>query len=312
MEKKAKIYIAGHKGLVGSAIKRALEREGYENLVYRTSSELDLKDSKKTEEFFIQEKPKYVFIAAAKVGGIKANKEKKAEFIYDNLQIQNNLIHFSWKYGVKKLLFLSSNCMYPKDCIQPIKEGYFLTGSLEPTNDAYAIAKIAGVMMCKAYREQHGSNFISIVPASLFGPNDNFDLNDSHFIPALIRRFHEAEINGSKEIVLWGSGKPRREIMYVDDLAEACIFLMENYDSSEIINVGVGKDFEIKEIAEMIKEIVGFEGEIKLDAAKPDGMMRKLLDSSKMNNLGWNPRTEIKEGLKKTYEWYVGNLDNKC
>ena len=307
MDKGSKIYIAGHTGLVGSAIKRCLEEKGYNNLIFRTSKELDLRDQKYVEEFFRKEKPEYVFNAAARVGGIIANKEKKAEFIYDNIQIQSNIIHFSWKYGVKKLLFFGSNCMYPKNSPQPIKEESFLTGAPELTNDAYSVAKIAGVKMCQSYNEQYKTNFICVVPASLFGPNDNFDLNDSHFVPAFIRKFHEAKIKGDKKIILWGSGKPRREIMYVDNLADACLFLMDNYNSSELINIGTGEDFEIREIAEILREITGFKGGIEYDISKPDGVMRKLLDSSKIESLGWKPKTEAIDGLKKTYEWFQEN-----
>lgn len=310
MDKTSKIYIAGHRGLVGSALERSLRKNGHENFVLRTSSELDLRDSARTEELFREELPEYVFVAAAKVGGIKANKEKKAEFIYDNLQIQNNLIHFSWKYGVRKLLFLGSNCMYPKDCVQPMREEFLLTGILESTSDAYAIAKIAGVKMCQAYHEQYGADFISVVPASLFGPNDNFDPENSHLVAALISKFHKAK-RDNEEVTLWGSGKPRREIMHCDDAADACLFLMENYDSPEIINMGIGKDFEIREIAKFIKEIVGYTGGITFDASKPDGVKQKLLDPSKINSLGWKPKIPLKEGLQKTMFWYVKTRGNE-
>ncbi|MEM0465185.1 MAG: GDP-L-fucose synthase [Candidatus Pacearchaeota archaeon] len=308
MEKTSKIYIAGHKGLVGSAIKKLLEKEGYNNIICKTSEELDLRNQKKTEEFFRKEKPEYVFLAAAKVGGIKANIEKKAEFIYDNLMIETNVIHYSWKYKVKKLLFFGSNCMYPKECPQPIREEYFLTGLLEPTNDAYAVAKIAGVKLCQSYNSQYGTNFICAVPCSIFGENDNFDLNDSHFVPALIKKFHEAKIKKIDKVLLWGSGKPRREIMYSEDIASASLFLMKNYNSSEIINVGVNIDLEVREIAEIIKEIVNYSGNIIFDSSKPDGMMKKLLDSSKINSIGWKPNINLKEGLKKTYNWYLENI----
>ncbi len=305
MEKSSKIYIAGHTGLVGSAIRRLLVKEGYNNLIFKTSEELDLRNQKETEEFFKKERPEYVFNAAARVGGIIANREKKAEFIYDNIQIQTNIIHFSWRYGVKKLLFFGSNCMYPRNSLQPIKEDAFLTGAPESTNDAYSIAKIAGVKMCQSYNEQYKTNFISVVPASLFGQEDNFDLTDSHFAPALIRKFYEAKTRGNDKIILWGSGKPKREIMYVDNLADACLFLMENYNSSELINIGTGKDYEIREIAKILKEISGFNGEIDYDATKPDGIMRKLLDSSKIHKMGWKVKIDAKEGLRKTYEWYM-------
>lgn len=308
MEKHSKIYVAGHNGMVGSSIKRLLEFNGYENLLFRTSSELDLRDKTATEEFFMEEQPEYVFDAAAKVGGIIANSEKKGEFIYDNLQIQNNLIHSSYKYGVKKLLFLASNCIYPKACEQPIKEEFLLTGLLEPTNDAYAIAKIAGIIMCQSYNSQYRTNFISVIPSNLFGQNDNFDLKNSHFVPALIRKFYEAKINKRKEVVLWGTGRPRREIMHVEDVANACLFLMNEYDSSKTINVGVGYDFSIKELSDIIKDIVGFEGNTFFDSTKPDGIERKLLDSTKINSLGWNPRKDIKTGLRETYEWFLKNI----
>lgn len=304
MKKNSKIYIAGHTGLVGSSIKRKLEKEGYINLLFRTSSELDLRDQKATEEFFLREKPEYVFDAAAKVGGIKANSEKKADFIYDNLQIQNNIIYSSYKFGIKKLLFLASNCIYPKNCKQPMKEEFILTGPPEPTNDAYAIAKIAGIAMCQSYNSQYKQNFISVIPTNLFGPNDNFDLETSHFVAAQIRRFHEAKLN-KKDFILWGTGKPRREIMHVDDAADACLFLMQNYDSSEPINAGIGYDFSIKEISGLIKKIIGFEGKTILDKTKSDGIKRKLLDSSKINALGWKPKINLEDGLRETYEWFV-------
>jgi GDP-L-fucose synthase len=307
MNKTSKIYIAGHKGLLGSSILKKLEKEGYNNLVYKNSKELDLRIQKQVEDFFEKEKPEYVFLVAAKVGGIKANKEKKAEFIYDNLQIQNNVIFSSWKYKVKKLLYTASNCMYPKDSIQPMKEEYILTGPLEPTNDAYAIAKLAGVKMCQAFNLQYGTNFISTVPAGLYGPNDNFDPEDSHFIPALIRKFHDAKIQNKKEIVLWGTGKPLRELMYVEDSSDACLFLMKNYNSSEIINSGTGKEYFIKDIAEKIKFITRFNGEILFDSTKPDGVMRKLLENSRIKELGWEPKFDIDNGLIKTYNWFIKN-----
>jgi GDP-L-fucose synthase len=305
MNKDSKIYIAGHNGMVGSAIKRKLEEEGYKNIIFRSSSELDLEDQKATEEFFLTEKPEYVFIAAAKVGGIYANNTYRAEFIYKNLQIQNNLIHFSWKYRVRKLLFLASNCIYPKDCLQPMKEEHLLSGYLEPTNEPYAVAKIAGIKMCEAYKRQYGINFISATPANLFGPNDDYDSRNSHLIAALIRKFHEAKTNNKDKVILWGTGTPRREVMYVDDLAEACLFLMQNYDSLETINVGTGEDMTIKEIAELVKEVVGFRGEVMFDTTKPDGMVRKLLDISKINRLGWKAKTDLKEGIILSYNWFI-------
>ena len=304
MEKNSKIYISGHKGLAGSAIKRLLEKKGFNNLVYRTKEELDLRDSVKVKEFFNIEKPDYVLVAAARVGGIIANKEKKGEFIYDNLMIQNNILHNSYRNNVKKLIFLSSNCMYPKDAKQPIKEESLFNGKLEESNDAFGVAKIAGVQMCLAYNQQYGTKFIPIVPASMYGINDNFDEENSHFTAALLRRFHEAKEKGKSEVVVWGTGKPRRELLFSDDLAEACLFLMENYDNG-LINIGTGIDYEIIEIAGIIKEVVGFKGKIVLDRSKSDGVMRKFLDSSKINNLGWRARTGLREGLEKTYEWYL-------
>lgn len=305
MEKNSKIYIAGHRGLVGSSIKRKLEKEEYKNLIFKKHSELDLTDQKATQEYFLREKPDYVFDAAAKVGGIYANNTYKADFIYENLQIQNNIIHSSYKVGVKKLLFMGSNCIYPRDCPQPMKEEHLLSGKLEPTNEGYALAKIAGIKMCQFYNEQYGTDFISIIPPNLFGPNDNFDAMNSHFVPALIRKFHEAKKEGRKEVVLWGSGNPKRELMHVDDLADAAVFLMKNYNSSEPINIGTGEDMSIKDIAGLVKKVVGFEGEIIFDKKNPDGMPRKLLDSSKINSLGWEPKTSIEEGLEKTYKWFI-------
>lgn len=307
MDKDSKIYIAGHNGIVGSAIKRKLEEERYKNLIFRSSSELDLEDQTATEKFFIAEKPEYVFIAAAKVGGIYANNTYRAEFIYRNLQIQNNLIHFSWKHNIKKLLFLGSSCIYPKDCLQPMKEEYILSGYLEPTNEPFAIAKIAGIKMCESYNKQYGTNFISAIPANLFGPNDDFDLLNSHLIAALIRKLHEAKINNEDRVVLWGTGNPRREAMYVDDAAEACLFLMQNYNSSEAVNIGTGEDRTIKEIANLVKKVVGFRGEIVFDATKPDGMARKLLDIARINALGWRAKINLKEGIGLTYNWFIKN-----
>ena len=311
MDKDSKIYVAGHSGMVGSAIKRKLEDEGYNNLILKNHSDLDLENQKTTKEFFLKEKPDYVFAAAAKVGGIHANNTCRADFIYKNLQIQNNIIYFSWKTNVKKLLFLASNCIYPKNCAQPMKEEYLLSSFPEPTNEPYAIAKIAGIKMCESYNRQYGTNFISAVPANLFGQNDNYDPLDSHFIAGLIRKFHEAKINGKNKVVLWGTGNPRREVMFVDDLAEACIFLMQNYNSSEIINVGTGKDKTIMEFAELIKETIGFSGNITFDNSKPDGIARKLLDINKINNLGWKAKTDLKKGLKLAYEWFLENVAEK-
>ena len=302
MEKKSKIYIAGHRGLVGSAILRKLEKEGYENFVLRTSSETDLRSQDAVEDLFEKEKPEYVFMAAAKVGGINANNMYPADFIYDNLCIQNNVIHQSYKNGVKKLLFLGSSCIYPKNAPQPIKEEYLLSGYLEPTNDAYAIAKIAGIKLCQSYHKQYGCNFISAMPTNLYGPSDNYDLKNSHVLPALLRKFHEAKMNGEPAVTVWGTGKPRREFLHADDLASACYFLMENYNDPDIINIGVGKDISIGEMALLIKKITGFAGDIVFDTSMPDGTFQKLMDVNKLNNLGWHAETGFEEGLRKTYE----------
>lgn len=292
---------------MGSAIKRNLESKGYNNFIYRTHKELDLTNQHSVNDFFAQEKPEYVFLAAAKVGGILANNTYPAEFIYENLIIETNVIHASHKYGVKKLLFLGSSCIYPKFAPQPLNEGYLLTGELEETNEAYAIAKIAGIRLCKHYNQQYGTNFISVMPTNLYGPNDNFDLKSSHVMPALIRKFHEAKINKEPEVVVWGTGNPRREFLYVDDMADACVYLIEKFDANEIgefVNIGVGKDITIKELAKLIKEIVGFEGEIIYDTSKPDGTPQKLLDVGKLNLLGWKSKTSFREGIERTYEWY--------
>jgi GDP-L-fucose synthase len=302
MEKKSKIYIAGHRGLVGSAILRKLEKEGFENLLLRSSSEVDLRDQQAVKDFFEKEKPEYVFLAAAKVGGINANNIYPADFIYDNLCIQNNVIHQSYRNGIKKLLFLGSSCIYPKNAPQPIKEEYLLSGYLEPTNDAYAIAKIAGIKLCQSYHKQYGCNFISAMPTNLYGPGDNYDLKNSHVLPALLRKFHEAKMNDEPTVTVWGTGKPRREFLHADDLASACYFLMENYNDPDIINIGVGKDISIGEMALLIKKITGFEGDIVFDTSMPDGTFQKLLDVNKLNNLGWHAGTGFEEGLRKTYE----------
>ena len=307
MEKNSKIYVAGHKGLVGSAITRRLQAEGYSNLIFRTFEELDLMDQVATAKFFETEKPEYVFLAAAKVGGIKANDDFRADFIYQNLQVQNNVIYNAYKNGVKKLLFLGSSCIYPRDCPQPIKEEYFMTGPLEKTNDAYAIAKIAGIKMCESFNKQYGTKFISVMPTNLYGPNDNFDLESSHVLPALIRKFHDAKTQNKNEVVMWGTGKARREFLYVDDLADACVYLINNYSESEIVNIGTGEDIEIAELANLIKEIVGFEGQIAKDLNKPDGTPRKLLDVSKLHSLGWKHKTSLEDGIKKTYDWFLEN-----
>lgn len=299
-----KIYIAGHRGLAGSAIFRLLQKKGYTNLVYRNSQELDLRDQKAVADFFEKEKPDYVFLSAAKVGGIYANKEFPASFIYDNLCIQNNVIHQSYVNGVKKLLFLGSSCIYPKLSPQPIKEEYLLSGYLESTNDAYAIAKIAGIKMCQSYHKQYGSNFISAMPTNLYGPGDNYDLKNSHVLPALIRKFHEAKLNDAPTVTVWGTGNPRREFLHSDDLAAACLFLMKYYNEPEIVNIGVGKDISIGEMAKMIQQIVGYKGEIIFDTSMPDGTFQKVLDVSKINTLGWQAQIGFEEGVRKTYEIY--------
>ncbi len=310
IDKNSKIYIAGHKGLVGSAILRKLESSGYKNLVLKTRNELDLIDEKATEEFFLKEKPEYVFAAAAKVGGILANRDHPADFIYENLKVQNNIIHNAYKNDVRKLLFLGSTCIYPRLSKQPIKEEYFQTGKLEPTNEAYAIAKIAGIIMCQSYNKQYGTNFISAMPTNLYGINDNFDLGSSHVLPALIRKFHDAKTDNQSEVIIWGSGTPKREFLFVDDLADALLFLMNNYNDSDIINVGTGEDISILDLANMISEIVGFKGKIVTDPHKPDGMPRKLVDVTKINNLGWKHKTSLKVGIKETYIWFLKNYKN--
>ena len=300
--------MAGHRGLVGSAIVRKLREKGYQNLVYRTRKELDLRDKNQVDEFFEREKPEYVFLAAAKVGGIVANNEYPADFIRDNLMIQTNVIDAAYRNGVKKLLFLGSTCIYPKFAPQPLKEEYLLTGELEPTNEPYAIAKIAGIKMCQSYNRQYGTKYISVMPTNLYGPNDNFDLHTSHVLPALIRKFHEAKENNAPYVEVWGTGTPRREFLYSDDLADACIFLMKNYEGNEIINIGVGKDISIKELAEKIKNVVGYQGEIKFDTSKPDGTPRKLVDVSRINALGWKASISLDEGLQKVYQWFLENV----
>lgn len=305
-----KIYIAGHRGLVGSAIDRMLTKKGYSNIIRKTHSELDLRDRKKVFEFFEKEKPEWVFLSAAKVGGIYANNTYPVDFLLYNLQIQNNIIEASYTYGVEKLMFLGSSCIYPKECPQPIKEEYLLSGYLESTNQPYALAKITGIELCESYNRQYNTNYIAVMPCNLYGINDNYHAENAHVIPMLIRRFHEAKINNLKETVIWGSGTPLREFMCSDDLAEACIYLMENKDAKDIgkfINIGSGKEVTIKELAELIKKVVGFTGEIKLDSSKPDGTMRKLLDVSKINALGWKYKTELEDGLKIAYEDFLKN-----
>jgi GDP-L-fucose synthase len=300
-----KIYIAGHRGMVGSAIIRKLQKEGFTNIVHRTSAELDLKNQADTQAFFEKERPDYVFLAAAKVGGIMANNIYRGEFLYDNLMIQNNTIDAAYRSGVKKLMFLGSSCIYPKMAPQPLKEEYLLTGLLEPTNEPYAIAKIAGIKLCDAYRAQYGCNFISVMPTNLYGPNDNYDLNSSHVLPALIRKFHEAKVNGEPAVTLWGSGKPKREFLHADDLAEACFFLMQQYDEPGLVNIGVGEDLEIKELALLIQKIVGYTGEIEHDLSKPDGTPRKLMDVTKLNGLGWKASISLEKGLRMVYEEFA-------
>ncbi|HEK21842.1 MULTISPECIES: GDP-L-fucose synthase [unclassified Mucilaginibacter] len=301
MNKDSKIYIAGHRGMVGSAIMRKLQQEGYTNLLTRTSGELDLRDQNAVTNFFSAEKPEYVFLAAAKVGGIVANNTYRAEFLYDNLQIQNNIIHSSHVYGVKKLMFLGSSCIYPKMAPQPLKEEALLTGLLEPTNEPYAIAKIAGIKMCDAYRAQYGCNYISVMPTNLYGYNDNYHPQNSHVLPALIRRFHEAKEQGAPSVTIWGSGSPLREFLFADDLAEACYYLMQHYDEAGFINIGSGKEISIKDLALLIKGIVGYSGNIEFDASKPDGTPRKLMDVSKLAEKGWTYKTELKEGIQLAY-----------
>jgi GDP-L-fucose synthase len=307
MQLNSKIFIAGHRGMVGSAISRLLKKNGYSALLERTSAELDLRDQNATELFFNEYKPDYVFLAAAKVGGILANKNFPVDFLYDNIMIEANVIHTARKYSVKKLLFLGSSCIYPKFAGQPIKEEYLLSGELEPTNEAYAIAKIAGIKLCQAYHDQYGSNFISVMPTNLYGIGDNYHPENSHVLPALIRKIHEAKVNHKKSVVIWGTGKPRREFLFADDLAEACLFLMQRYNEKDIINIGSGEDHTITELAEMIKKIVGYQGEIIYDTTKPDGTPRKLLDSSRINQLGWKPRIGLNEGIQLAYTDFLNN-----
>ncbi len=305
MEKNAKIYVAGHRGMVGSAIFRKLEKEGYSNLITRTSAELDLRDQNAVADFFSEEKPDYVFLAAAKVGGIVANNTYRAQFLYENLMIQNNIIHNSYLQGVKKLMFLGSSCIYPKMAPQPLKEEYLLTGPLEQTNEPYAIAKIAGIKMCDAYRDQYGCNYVSVMPTNLYGYNDNYHPENSHVLPALIRKFHEAKVSGKDKVVVWGTGNPKREFLFADDLADACVSLMETYNERNLINIGTGEDVTIKELALLIKKITGFEGELEFDSSKPDGTPRKLMDVSKLHSFGWKHRVELEEGIKLAYKDFL-------
>jgi GDP-L-fucose synthase len=313
MKKNAKIFIAGHTGLVGSAMKRRLENEGYGNLITRSWPDIDLTSQKDVDEFFSRERPECVFLCAARVGGILANSTYPAEFIYQNIMISTNVIHASYKHGVKKLLNLGSSCIYPKLAPQPLKEEYLLTGELEPTNEPYAIAKISAIKMCRYYNQQYGTNYISVMPTNLFGPNDNFNLETSHVLPALIRRFHEAKEQAKPSVTLWGTGSPRREFLYVDDLASACVYLMSNCDAStigEFVNIGSGRDMTIRELAELVRGIIGYQGDIKWDSSKPDGTPQKLLDVSKIGGLGWKAGTSLKEGIQKTYAWYLPTINH--
>ncbi|RLJ73903.1 GDP-L-fucose synthase family protein [Pedobacter alluvionis] len=307
MNKTDKIYIAGHKGMVGSAIMRNLLADGYENVITRTSSELDLRDGIAVSKFFDMERPDYVFLAAAKVGGIIANNTYRADFLYENLMIQNNVIHQAYLKQVKKLMFLGSSCIYPKLAPQPLKEEYLLTGELEPTNEPYAIAKIAGIKMCDAYRDQYGCNFVSVMPTNLYGPNDNYDLHNSHVLPAMLRKFITANKNGDTNVVIWGTGTPKREFLHADDLAEACIYLMRNYNEPGLVNIGVGEDISILELARLVKDIVGFEGEILTDTSKPDGTPRKLMNVDKLNGFGWKAKISLRDGISKVYEEIKNN-----
>lgn len=297
----------GQSGLVGTAIVRNLAKKGFTNVITKTRREVDLLDAKQVEAFFAKIKPDYVFMAAAKVGGIMANSTQKAEFIYDNIQIQTNIIYSAWKYKTKKLLFLGSSCIYPKLAKQPIKESYFMTGPLEETNDAYAVAKIAGIYMCRSFNDQYGTNFISVMPTNLYGPNDNFDLNTSHVLPAFIRRFHEAKVRKLPSVTLWGDGSPRREFLYVDDAADACVYLMQKYESSDIINIGCGEDQMIKKLASVVAKIVGYTGDVRWDTSKPNGTPRKQLDVTKLFKLGWRPKVKLEEGIRQEYEWFLSH-----
>lgn len=305
MEKEAKIYVSGHRGMVGSAIVRELQNKGFHNVVTKTSKELDLRNQEAVRSFYETEKPQYIFVAAAKVGGIHANNVYRAEFLYDNLMIQNNLIHYAYESGVKKLLFLGSSCIYPKLAEQPLKEDYLLSGYLESTNEPYAIAKITGIKMCEAYRDQYGCNFISAMPTNLYGPNDNYHPENSHVLPALIRKFHEAKVSSKEEVEVWGDGTPMREFLYADDLANALVYLMENYNEKQFVNVGYGSDVTIKELAETVAKVVGFDGGMKYDSSKPNGTPRKLMDSSRLFSTGWKPRTNLEEGIRLAYQDFL-------
>ena len=308
MEKGGKIYVAGHNGMAGSAIVRKLKAEGYHNFILRSSAELDLRDQNRVAQFFSDEKPDYVFLAAAKVGGIYSNNKYRAEFLYDNLAIESNIIESAYRNHVKKLMFLGSSCIYPKMAPQPLKEEYLLTGKLEPTNEPYAIAKIAGIKMCEAYRDQYGCNFIAVMPTNLYGPNDNYHPENSHVLPALLRKFHEGKVNNHPAVSVWGTGNALREFLHVDDFADACVFLMDHYDERQFVNIGLGKDISIKDLAYVIKKITGYKGEIIFDSDKPDGTPRKLMDTSKLNALGWNPKINLEEGIASVYKDYVLNF----
>lgn len=307
MTRESKIYVAGHRGLVGSALCRKLRAEGYRNLLTATREQLDLRDQAAVNYWFRANRPEYVFLVAGTVGGILANSTRPAEFIYDNLMIHATVVHAAHLYGVRKLLYLGSSCIYPRECPQPMKEEYLLTGALEPTNEPYAVAKIAGIKLCQAYRRQYGCNFISAMPTNLYGPHDNFDPETSHVLPALLRRFHEAAAEGRREAVVWGTGRPRREFLHVDDLAEACLFLMERYEGDQHLNVGTGEDVSIRELAELVAEVVGFRGEIRFDPSRPDGAPRKLLDVSRIRAAGWQPRIALPEGIRQTYAWFLAH-----
>uniref|UniRef100_A0A7C3Z458 GDP-L-fucose synthase n=1 Tax=Desulfobacca acetoxidans TaxID=60893 RepID=A0A7C3Z458_9BACT len=311
MDRDAKIYVAGHQGLVGSAIWRRLEQAGFRNLIGRGSQQLDLRDQTAVKTFFSEVRPDYVFLVAARVGGIRANSTYPAEFIYDNLMIQTNVLHQAYLHGVKKLLFLGSSCIYPKFAPQPLKEEYLLTGKLEPTNEPYAVAKIAGITMCQAYRRQYGAPFFAAMPTNLYGPGDNFDPLDSHVIPGLLQRLHRAKVQGAEEVSIWGTGTPRREFLYIDDLADACLFLMEHYEEPEIINVGVGEDLSIAELARLVARVVGFQGRLTFDPSYPDGTPRKLLDVSRLTSRGWRAQTSLEDGLRKTYAWLCRHLNQE-
>lgn len=307
MKKDASIYIAGHRGMVGGSILRRLEKQGYTKLLTRSSKELDLRDQKAVHDFFEEQRPEYVFLAAAKVGGILANDTYRADFIYDNLMIEANVIHAAYRSGVTKLMFLGSSCIYPKMAPQPLKEEYMLTGPLEPTNEPYAIAKIAGIKLCESFRDQYGCNFISVMPTNLYGIGDNYDLKNSHVLPALIRKFHEAKIQGAATVTIWGTGTPKREFLFADDLAEACVYLMDNYDGRELVNIGTGEDLSIRELAETVSRVVGFDGELVFDTGKPDGTPRKLMDVSKLHAMGWRHTVELEDGIRLSYQDFLAH-----